>query len=279
VSKTLILAEKPSVARDIAQALSVPLADPAPHENDQNENDQYVITSAIGHLVELATPEAYDPVWKSWSMGTLPMVQETFQLQPIRDSAAYLFGLKKLLARRDINLVINACDAGREGELIFRYIMRHAGCTKHVKRPWLSENTPSAVRTAFSRLRDGAEMANLGTAAELRSCADWLIGINATRAYTVRHSGFGNVLSVGRVQTPTLALLVQREQGIRGFQPLPYWQLVAQFSIRAGETYAGTWTRDDRDRFPTQAEAQRIQDALAGVNRATVARVEQKDKQ
>ncbi|MDA8335619.1 MAG: DNA topoisomerase [Peptococcaceae bacterium] len=207
------------------------------------------------------------------------MVPEKFQLQPITSTAAYLSGLTRLLSRKDVGTVVNACDAGREGELIFKYIMRYAGCQKSVKRLWLSENTPGAVLAAFSRLRDGSEMVNLGTAAELRACADWLIGMNATRAYTVRHAGFGNVLLVGRVQTPTLALLVQRGRDIRAFQFVAYWQLVAQFSTGAGETYAGTWTRDDRDRFPTMDQAQQIQRALGEVRHARVSKVDQRDMQ
>jgi len=238
--KTLIIAEKPSVAADIAKALGR-----VKKEGDHFENDELVISSAVGHLVELFMPEDIDKKLKMWRLGSLPILPETFQLKPIEKTKAKFATLKKLLARKDVDQVVNACDAGREGELIFAYIYDAAGSKKPVKRMWMQSMTQNAIRTAWAALRDGEELAPLRDAARSRSEADWLIGINGTRAITSRMFGRtrGKVATVGRVQTPTLALVVERERLIRAFQPRSYWRLMATFGLASGETYEGTYQR------------------------------------
>ncbi|WP_018086956.1 DNA topoisomerase III [Desulfurispora thermophila] len=232
--KTLIIAEKPSVARDIAQIICAGWQ----RQEGYLENDRYIVTWAIGHLVTLAEPEDYAPELKKWSMDTLPIIPDKFKLVPVSNTAGQFRIVKSLLHRPDVQEVINACDAGREGELIFRYILALAGVKdKQIKRLWLSETTPAAVKSAFASLLLASAKENLGRAAEARSQADWLVGMNATRAFTVRH---GELLSVGRVQTPTLYLLVRREQEIRNFQPQKYWELAATFDSILG-SYPGRW--------------------------------------
>ncbi len=240
--KTLIIAEKPSVAKDIAKVVKVPA------QGDVFENDEFVISSAVGHLVELCEPEDYDPKFKRWSRKTLPIVPENFKIKPSREKGAkdQFLKLKKLMARKDVGLVVNGCDAGREGELIFAYIYELAGSKLPVKRLWLTSMTPSAIREGVQHLREGSEMANLCAAARCRSESDWLIGMNGTRAVTLRTSPAraGQVATVGRVQTPTLSLIVQRELDIRNFTPKGYWRLAAEFGITAG-TYEGLYQRPD----------------------------------
>ena len=214
MGKTLIIAEKPSVARDLAAVLGS-----FDKRDGFLENGQYIVSWAFGHLVELAEPEDYDQGLKRWNLGSLPILPGRFQLKPISSGRKQLGVLKSFLRSNAIDEVVNACDAGREGELIFRRIYEAAGATKPFRRLWLSEATPAAVKEAFRRLRQGRELDNLAAAAEARSRADWLVGINSTRAFTCRH---GQLLSVGRVQTPTLALVVQREREIRAFKPTPY---------------------------------------------------------
>ncbi|MFZ5592187.1 MAG: DNA topoisomerase 3, partial [Bacillota bacterium] len=232
--KTLIIAEKPSVARDITQIISTGWQ----RREGYLENDRYIVTWAIGHLVTLAEPEDYTPELKKWSMDTLPIIPDKFKLVPVSNTAGQFKIVKSLLHRPDVQEVINACDAGREGELIFRYILKLAGVKgKQIKRLWLSETTPAAVRAAFASLLPASTKENLGRAAEARSQADWLVGMNATRAFTVQH---GDLLSVGRVQTPTLYLLVRREQEIRNFKPQKYWELAATFDSILG-SYPGKW--------------------------------------
>ncbi|MCZ6675284.1 MAG: toprim domain-containing protein, partial [Verrucomicrobia bacterium] len=200
--KSLIIAEKPSVARDLANALGK-----VPKNGDWFENDKYIISSAIGHLVELFMPEDIDKKLKFWSLKSLPIVPDKFDLKPITRTKPKFQELKKLLNRNDVETVINACDAGREGELIFTYIVELAKCKKPLKRLWLSPMTLNAIRDAFENLREGAEMLPLQHAARCRSESDWLVGINGTRAITKRMFGSraGQVATVGRVQTPTLA--------------------------------------------------------------------------
>ncbi|MBZ0172380.1 MAG: DNA topoisomerase III, partial [Phycisphaerales bacterium] len=198
--KSLIIAEKPSVAADLARSLGK-----VPKKGDHYENDTHVISSAVGHLVELAMPEDIDKKkYGFWRLETLPIIPEKFELKPIASSKDRFALLKKLLARKDIDVVVNACDAGREGELIFNYIYQLTKCRLPVKRAWMQTMTPEGIRDAFAHLRDGAEMTGLGDAARCRSESDWLIGINGTRAVTKRMFGSraGNVASVGRVQTP-----------------------------------------------------------------------------
>jgi len=240
--KSLIIAEKPSVAADLARALGK-----IPKKSDFFENDRYVISSAVGHVVELRMPEDIDKKkYGFWRLETLPIIPETFELKPIESSKDRFALLKKLLARKDIDEVINACDAGREGELIFNYLYQLTKCAKPVQRAWIQTMTPQGIRTAFERLRSAEDMVGLGDAARCRSESDWLIGINGTRAITKRMFGSraGNVASVGRVQTPTLALIVGRERDIRSFQPRDYWRITATFAVAAG-TYEGTYQRPD----------------------------------
>ncbi len=239
--KKLIIAEKPSVASDIARVLGK-----ARKIDDYFENDEYVISSALGHLVELFMPDDIDKKLARWSMSTLPIIPQKFELKPIEKSKSKLSTLKKLLARADIDGVINACDAGREGELIFTYIYEITKCKKPRQRLWFSSMTPSAIKDAFSRLKTQDAMLPLQDAARCRSESDWLVGINGTRAITTRM--FGNrgksLVSVGRVQTPTLALIVDREREIQNFNPTPFWKLNATFEIENG-TYEGVYQRAD----------------------------------
>lgn len=240
--KTLIIAEKPSVAQDIAHALGK-----IPKREDYFENERYVVSSAVGHVAELLMPEEIDKKkYGYWRLETLPIIPEKFELKPSEDSKGKFALLKKLIARKDIDEVVNACDAGREGELIFTYLCQLAKNRHPVKRLWLQSMTPQAIREGFQRLRDGAEMKGLADAARSRSESDWLIGINGTRAITKRMFGSraGNVASVGRVQTPTLALVYAREVEIRNFNPRDFWRVTAKFEIAKG-TYEGVYQRPD----------------------------------
>jgi len=240
--KSLIIAEKPSVAADLARALGK-----IPKKGDHFENDEYVISSAVGHLVELQMPEDIDKKkYGFWRLEMLPILPEKFELKPIEDSKDRYEQLKKLLARKDISEVINACDAGREGELIFANIYLLTKSKLHVKRAWMQTMTVGGIQEAFRQLRDGAQMAGLGDAARCRSESDWLIGINGTRALTKRMFGSraGNVASVGRVQTPTLAIVYSRELEIRNFKVRPYWRVTAEFEVSKG-AYEGVYQRPD----------------------------------
>ena len=229
--KKLIIAEKPSVASDIAKVLKAKKVD------DYYENDAYVVSSALGHLVELNMPADIDKKYARWTLSNLPIIPETFKLKPIEKTKAKLQGLKKLLARKDLDGVINACDAGREGELIFTYIYEIAKCKLPRQRLWVSSMTPAAISEAFNNLRSQAEMESLQDAARCRSESDWLVGINGTRAITSRMYGARgkNLASVGRVQTPTLSMIVEREHEIQNFKSRPYWKIVAKFQIEGGE--------------------------------------------
>jgi len=240
--KSLIIAEKPSVAADLARALGK-----VPKKGDHFENDDYVISSAVGHIVELQMPEDIDKKkYGFWRLDALPIIPEKFQLKPIEDSKERFDLLKKLLARKDVELVINACDAGREGELIFTYIYQLTKSKLPVKRAWMQTMTQEGIREAFRNLREGEKMRGLADAARCRSESDWLIGINGTRALTKRMFGSraGNVASVGRVQTPTLAIVYARELEIRNFKPRAYWQITAEFHVAKG-TYEGIYQRPD----------------------------------
>ena len=249
MSKTLVIAEKPSVAADLARSLGK-----IPKKGDVYENDQYVISSAVGHLVELEMPEDIDKKkYGFWRLETLPIIPKKFGLKPIPDSKEKFSHLKKLLARKDIGQVINACDAGREGELIFTYIYQLAKSKLPVKRAWMQTMTPDGIRAAFApgKLRDGEQMAGLADAARCRSESDWLIGINGTRALTKRMFGSraGNVATVGRVQTPTLAIVFTRELEIRNFKPRDYYRITASFQVANGN-YDATYQRPDFKKNP-----------------------------
>ncbi|MFN2476952.1 MAG: DNA topoisomerase 3 [Chthoniobacterales bacterium] len=240
MSKSLIIAEKPSVAADLARALGN-----VPKKGDHYENDEYVISSAVGHLVELEMPEDIDKKkYGFWRLETLPIIPEKFGLKPIADSKSRYDQIKKLLARKDVDAVVNACDAGREGELIFDNIYRLTKSKLPVKRAWMQTMTAQGIREAFKTLRDGEQMAGLADAARSRSESDWLIGINGTRAVTKRLFGSRgkNVASVGRVQTPTLAIVFARELEIRNFKPRLYWRVTAKFAIAKGD-YDGVYQR------------------------------------
>jgi DNA topoisomerase III len=240
--KCLIIAEKPSVAADLARALGK-----IPKQGDHFENDEYVISSAVGHLVGLQMPEDIDKKkYGFWRLETLPIIPEQFELMPIPESKTRFDQLKKLLARKDVTRVINACDAGREGELIFTYIYQLTKCKKPFQRLWMSSMTNEGIKEAFKHLRSAEQMQGLADAARCRSESDWLIGINGTRALTKRMFGSraGNVASVGRVQTPTLAIVYNRELEIRNFKPRDYWRVTASFGVAKG-TYEGTYQRPD----------------------------------
>ena len=268
MKKILIIAEKPSVATDIARALKVS------KKGDLYENETHVVTSAIGHLVELEMPEDMDPKNRYWRLEVLPIIPEKFGLKPSPKTKERFALLKKLLHRTDIGTVVNACDAGREGELIFAYIYQLAKARCAVKRAWMQTMTPEGIRAAFARLREGGDMRGLEAAARCRSESDWLIGINATRALTKRMFGSraGNVATVGRVQTPTLAIVVNREHEIRDFVPRAYSRLSATFQLAAG-SYDGVYQRpgfkknpadehDRVDRIWDAAHARALHDAL-----------------
>jgi len=237
-AKPLIIAEKPSAARAIAEALGE-----FRRQNGYLESARYRITWALGHLVELAAPEEYDPKWKRWSLATLPILPERFELKVAPETRSQ-FDTVVRLARCAPEL-INACDAGREGELIFRYIIMAAGLRQPVRRLWVSSLTPEAIREGFAALRPQAEYDRLYQSALCRAQGDWLVGINATRAFSAR---WGELLSVGRVQTPTLALLVRREQEIEAFKPEPYWEIWAEFAASGGRAYRGKWFSAESDR-------------------------------
>lgn len=245
--KSLVIAEKPSVAADLARALGK-----VPKKGDIYENDSWVITSAVGHVVELEMPEDIDKKkYGFWRLETLPIIPKTFGLKPIEDSKDRFALLKKQLARKDVDQVINACDAGREGELIFAYLYQLAKSKLPVKRAWMQSMTTEGIKKAFERLRDGAELAGLADAARCRSESDWLIGINGTRALTKRMFGSkaGNVASVGRVQTPTLAIVYARELEIRNFKPQSFWRITAGFQVAQG-AYEGVYQKPDNKREP-----------------------------
>jgi len=235
--KALIIAEKPSVAADIARALG----GFTKHE-DYFESDQFVVSSAVGHLLEIAAPDAYEVKRGKWSFANLPVIPPHFDLRPIAKTEARLKVLQKLIKRKDINRLINACDAGREGELIFRLIAQHTKATQKVERLWLQSMTPQAIKDGFGKLRSDEELMNLANAARCRSESDWLIGINGTRAMTAFNSKSGGffLTTVGRVQTPTLSIVVEREELIRKFISRDYWEVTAEFICAAG-IYQGRW--------------------------------------
>jgi len=235
--KRLVIAEKPSVAADIARALGG-----FTRHGDYFESDAFVVCSAIGHLLELAAPEEYEVKRGKWSFAHLPVIPPHFDLKPIEKSEDRLKLLVRLMKRKDVSGIINACDAGREGELIFRYIVDHAGSKKPIERLWLQSMTPASIREGFDALRDDASMRPLADAAACRSESDWLIGINGTRAMTAFNSKDGGFFktTVGRVQTPTLAVLVEREQRIKRFRVRDYWEVHGLFGTGQGE-YSGRW--------------------------------------
>ncbi len=248
----LIIAEKPSVANDIARVLGG-----FKKQGDYFESDDQVLSSAVGHLLQLAVPEEFEVKRGKWSFANLPVIPPHFALQPIEKNAERLKTLVKLIKRKDVSGLINACDAGREGELIFRYIARHSGTTKPIRRLWLQSMTPGAIRDGFTQLRSDQEMLPLADAAVCRSEADWLVGINGTRAMTAFNSKSGgfHLTTVGRVQTPTLAILVEREERIKKFVPRDYFEVHAVFAAKAGE-YEARWLDENFDKKQRDDDAE-----------------------
>ncbi len=264
MSLTLVIAEKPSVGRDLVAVLPGAFTK---HEG-YLEGPEHVVTWAVGHLVQLADPDEYDDRFKKWRMADLPIVPDRFKLV-VRDerSKKQMNVVKRLLDRDDVDRVVNACDAGREGELIFAYLYEKAGSKKPVMRLWLNSMTKDAIRNAFGDLRPGADLASLEEAARSRSEADWIVGMNATRAATIRlRSSFDGAVSLGRVQTPTLAILARREQEIRDFKPEPYWVVDAVLDPveDAPRTYEGRYHDGANPRVATADAAKAIVDACQG---------------
>jgi DNA topoisomerase-3 len=267
MGKTLVIAEKPSVGRDLIKVL--PGQFTLVEDKAALEGPEHVVTWAIGHLVQLADPDEYDEKFKKWRMADLPIVPPRFKLV-VRDerSKKQMNVVKRQLGRDDVDVVVNACDAGREGELIFAYLYEKAGSKKPVRRLWLNSMTTAAIRDAFGSLRPADEFASLEAAARSRSEADWIVGMNATRAATIRlRSSFDGAVSLGRVQTPTLAILARREQEIRDFVPEPYWVIDAQFAAVADppeRNYQGRYHAGANPRLKSAEAATVVVDACRG---------------
>jgi DNA topoisomerase III len=262
VPKTLVIAEKPSVGRDLARVLPGPFA----KQEGYLEGPDHVLTWAVGHLVQLAEPDEYDAKFKKWRMADLPIVPAKFKLV-VRDerSKKQMSVVSRQLKRDDVDDVINACDAGREGELIFAYLFEKAGSSKPVQRLWLSSMTKTAMQRAFTELRPGSEFAQLEAAARSRSESDWIVGMNATRAATIRlRSSFDGAVSLGRVQTPTLAIITRREEEIRAFRPEPYWLVDALFAAPGERLYEGRYHDGAQPRLATAVAADEIVAAVQG---------------
>jgi DNA topoisomerase-3 len=269
VAKSLVITEKPSVARDIADVLG----DCTDHDG-YFENDEYVVTFAVGHLFELLPPEEIDEKYKRWTLANLPILPEEFRYRPKAGQSGRIRTIAKLLARKDVDGVVNACDAGREGELIFREIVEHLDSRKPIRRLWLQSMTDRAIRHGFEELKPGEELDGLAAAAACRARTDWMIGMNATRAFTKRLKSRRErtAWSAGRVQTPTLAMLVARELEVLAHVPRPYWRVTARFE-REGRAYTGTWF-DPSFEAGTDHEAREDRIFAEQRARAIVAKVE-----
>jgi len=255
----LVVAEKPSVGRDIARALGA-------HRKGKDGalvGEGWAVTWALGHLVELAPPDAYGEEYKKWRLETLPILPEKFKVRANAKTRGQFGAVKALMRDPSVTEVVNACDAGREGELIFAYLYQLSGCDKPVRRLWISSLTPEAIGEGLASLRDGRGMKPLEEAARSRGEADWIVGLNATRAYSVRFGRPGNVLSVGRVQTPTLKLIVDREREIEDFNPEKFWTVYARFA-REGVTYDGVWFKNKQNRLKEKEAAERIAEKARG---------------
>jgi DNA topoisomerase-3 len=279
MTKILVIAEKPSVAQDIVRALT-PETGKFEKHYEFYESEKYNETSAVGHLVEIQAPEEFDVKRGKWSFAHLPVIPPYFDLKPVDKTKTRLNAVVRQAKRKDVAELVNACDAGREGELIFRLIEQYAGGSKPlgkpVKRLWLQSMTPQAIRDGFAHLRSDKQMQGLANAARSRSEADWLVGINGTRAFTAFNSRDGGffLTTVGRVQTPTLAVVVEREEQIRKFVSRDYWEIHASFLAEAGEYPAKwfdpKWKKDPddaelkADRVWSQREAQAVADAVRG---------------
>jgi DNA topoisomerase-3 len=281
MSKTLIIAEKPSVANDIAKALGG-----FTKHDEYFESDEYVLSSAIGHLLEIAVPEEHDVKRGKWTFTHLPMIPPYFAVNPIAKTETRLKLLAKLIKRKDVSALINACDAGREGELIFRLISQYTKAKQPIKRLWLQSMTPAAIRDGFAHLRSDDEMMPLANAARCRSEADWLIGINGTRAMTAFNSKEGGfyLTTVGRVQTPTLSIVVKREEKIKKFVPRDYWEVHAEFVCAAG-VYEGRWLDRNfkKDENDPEKKAERLwsraaADSVVAASRGKIGTVTEESK-
>jgi len=286
--KKLIIAEKPSVATDLSRALggkSAGITKQGKGKEDYFEGDDIIICSAVGHLVELYMPEDIDRKLKFWKPNTLPIMPDDFQLKVIPKTKSRYSLLESLMKRPDVGEVYNACDAGREGELIFTYIYELAGCSKPVRRMWMLSMTPNAIRDAYNHPRDGQIMKPLQNAARCRSEADWLIGINGTRAITLQMGGLQKMTTVGRVQTPTLTLVVNREKEILSFQPRNYARLKAEIQISSGQ-YEAWYQRpnfkkdpDDRhDRIDRLWDLEEAAKIAAAIQKGAPAKIEESKK-
>jgi len=270
--KILIIAEKPSVGRDIARVLKC---------NQKGDgflhNENYIISWAIGHLATLKEPEEYDPNLKKWKMQDLPIIPQTMGLKALPKTVKQLNLLKKMLNSKEVEQIICATDSGREGELIFRYIYQWASCKKPVKRLWISSLTDAAITEGLAKMKDGTAYDNLFASARCRAEADWLVGMNATRAFTLKH---GELLPMGRVQTPTLAILVNRHHEIVAFVPENYWEVKADFKTENGAEYQGIFldsTNENQDRVTTEARANDIAEKVKG-QQGTITGIETEEK-
>src|SRR5829696_7235151 len=275
MGKTLVIAEKPSVGRDLARVL------PGAFQKHEGylETDRHIMTWAVGHLVQLAEPDEYDPKYKKWRMADLPIVPDRFKLV-VRDerSKKQMSVITRLLRRDDVERVVNACDAGREGELIFAWTFEKANARKPVERLWLSSMTTAAIKSALGDLRPREDFARLEEAARSRSEADWIVGMNATRAATIRlRSSFDGAVSLGRVQTPTLAILTRREEEIRAFRPEKYWLVDARFATDDDRRYSGRFHAGAQPRLPSAAEADAIVAAVRG-RRGEITKLEKSER-
>ncbi len=272
--KGLIVTEKPSVAKDIVQALG---GFEEKSKGEYYESEHFVCTYAVGHILTLLEPEDINPIYKRWRLADLPIIPEDFKTKPVPTQKTRLNVIKKLMERADVTHLINACDAAREGELIFREIVKHVGVEKPIHRLWLQSMTKKAIQDGFGQLQNGERYGGLAAAAACRAHADWLIGMNATRALTVRlkaKNQRGVSWSAGRVQTPTLGILVERELEVLEHEPVPYWKVIGHFEVQ-GQLYEGTWfdpnfdrklaTRDNKeDRIFEQARAEAVIQAIQG---------------
>lgn len=289
MTKTLVIAEKPSVAQDIVRALTPAYGKFDKHE-DHFENEQFVVTSAVGHLVEIQAPEEFDVKRGKWSFANLPVIPPRFDLKPVDKTKSRLNAVVKQAKRKDVTALINACDAGREGELIFRLIEQYAGGAKGtlgkpIQRLWLQSMTPQAIREGFEKLRSEQQMQGLADAARSRSEADWLVGINGTRAMTAFNSRDGGffLTTVGRVQTPTLSVVVEREDKIRKFVSRDYWEVHGTFDAQAGQ-YQGKWFNPQwKKSEDAEARADRVwhkheADAIAAAVKGKPAKVTEESK-
>ncbi|MEY4226188.1 MAG: topoisomerase [Actinomycetota bacterium] len=275
MGKRLIITEKASVQRDVVGALPGTFA----KKGDLFESDDYVVGAASGHLVEQLEPDEYDARYKRWKFEDLPIIPPEQRYEARGERAVkQLAVLHKAMKRKDVDIIVNACDAGREGELIFKLIYQTSGVDKPIERAWFSSMTKGAIRDAFEHLRDDQQMKPLEAAARARETADWLVGYNATRAATVKVGSPRNPIPLGRVKTPTLALIARRDEEIATFVPVPYWEVHADFASQAGQPYGGRWFRGTDKTLPSAEEAERVAAAARAAAEARVVRVEKRPR-